>query len=195
VVSTETGRRSSILDEATRLFYEHGYANVGMRAIADAIGIRPASLYHHFPGKEEMLYDIALAVTERFVDNHVSVLDAARYEDSLRDLVVRHVIFGWEHRAAIEVTRREMRELAPAHYDAVTAHEARYRQSLQTHLSQGARAGRFVDVDVRLMSLSIIEMLNGVNEWFDVEGERTIEDVADWYADVVVDQLLAPRGR
>ena len=48
-------QRQRVLDAATALFAEHGYEATGMRAIADAVGIRPASLYHYFPSKEALL--------------------------------------------------------------------------------------------------------------------------------------------
>ena len=48
-------QRQRVLDAATVLFAEHGYEATGMRAIADAVGIRPASLYHYFPSKETIL--------------------------------------------------------------------------------------------------------------------------------------------
>ncbi len=41
-------RRDEIVEAAARYFAEHGYANAGMRDIAEAVGMRGASLYNHF---------------------------------------------------------------------------------------------------------------------------------------------------
>ena len=49
-------RREEILQIATRLFYEHGFQSVGIRMIADEVGIQPSSLYYHFSSKEEILF-------------------------------------------------------------------------------------------------------------------------------------------
>ena len=54
--------RAEILDAAAELFTEHGYANTSTRAIADAVGMRQASLYHHFATKDDIL-DALLADT------------------------------------------------------------------------------------------------------------------------------------
>lgn len=60
-----TTPREEILDAAARLFTEQGYANTSTREIADAIGIRQASLYYHFDnGKSDMLAEV-LAKTIR----------------------------------------------------------------------------------------------------------------------------------
>ncbi|RMI28064.1 helix-turn-helix domain-containing protein [Nocardia stercoris] len=54
--------RAEILDAAAELFTANGYGNTSTRAVADAVGIRQASLYHHFAAKEDIL-DALLAET------------------------------------------------------------------------------------------------------------------------------------
>ncbi|MEE9493719.1 MAG: TetR/AcrR family transcriptional regulator [Gammaproteobacteria bacterium] len=49
-----------ILDLAIPLFAQSGYTGVSMRNIADVVGIKAASLYHHFPDKQT-LYIQAMA--------------------------------------------------------------------------------------------------------------------------------------
>ncbi|CAM3604307.1 HTH-type transcriptional repressor KstR2 [Tsukamurella ocularis] len=44
-----------ILDAAAELFTHRGYAATSTRQIAEAVGIRQASLYHYFPTKGEIL--------------------------------------------------------------------------------------------------------------------------------------------
>lgn len=47
--------RDEILDAAAELFTNLGYASTSTRRIADAVGMRQASLYHHFATKDDML--------------------------------------------------------------------------------------------------------------------------------------------
>jgi len=47
--------REQILDAAAELFTTRGYASTSTRAIAEAVGIRQASLYHHFATKDDLL--------------------------------------------------------------------------------------------------------------------------------------------
>ncbi|MRH86958.1 TetR family transcriptional regulator [Nocardia sp. SYP-A9097] len=47
--------RAEILDAAAELFTGNGYGSTSTRAIADAVGIRQASLYHHFASKDDIL--------------------------------------------------------------------------------------------------------------------------------------------
>lgn len=64
-----------ILDAAGELFTTKGFAATSTRRIAEMVGIRQASLYHHFPNKEEILAALleetvspALAAAERLTD-------------------------------------------------------------------------------------------------------------------------------
>lgn len=47
--------RDEVLDVAARLFTTKGFAATSTREIAERVGIRQASLYYHFSGKDEML--------------------------------------------------------------------------------------------------------------------------------------------
>lgn len=51
----EGNARGRILDAAFELFSTKGFAETSMRVIADAVGIKAASLYNHFDGKQQLL--------------------------------------------------------------------------------------------------------------------------------------------
>jgi TetR/AcrR family transcriptional regulator, cholesterol catabolism regulator len=74
--------RDRILDVAESLFRERGYTAVTMRDIAQAVGMRQASLYYHFPSKEELF----VSVRERTFQRHQVGLQNAleRVGDDLR---------------------------------------------------------------------------------------------------------------
>ncbi|WP_030437569.1 TetR/AcrR family transcriptional regulator [Actinoplanes subtropicus] len=50
--------RQQILDAAAALFAERGFAATTTRLIAERVGIRQASLYYHFAGKDELLIEL-----------------------------------------------------------------------------------------------------------------------------------------
>ena len=52
---TVSDTRDRILKAAARLFSEASYDSVTVREIAKAVGINPASIYYHFPSKEDIL--------------------------------------------------------------------------------------------------------------------------------------------
>jgi len=55
---TDASARDQILDAAAALFVEQGIAATSTRQIAERVGIRQASLYYHFAGKDDMLAEL-----------------------------------------------------------------------------------------------------------------------------------------
>ncbi len=66
--------RERVLETAEQMFTERGYAAVTLRDIADALGMRQASLYYHAPGGKAALF---VASTQRALDRHRDGLEAA----------------------------------------------------------------------------------------------------------------------
>jgi TetR/AcrR family transcriptional regulator, transcriptional repressor for nem operon len=72
-VENRAGTSSSdrILAIATRMAQAHGYGGLNMRTLAEAVGIKAASLYHHFPSKA----DLAAAVAKRYWEDAAAALE------------------------------------------------------------------------------------------------------------------------
>lgn len=58
--------RKELATKAIPVFTEHGYNGLGMRAIAEAIGVSKSALYHYFPTKK----DLFSACTELITQEH-----------------------------------------------------------------------------------------------------------------------------
>ncbi len=73
-----TGGRKSLLWR-TDLFLTHGFAATSMSALARAVGVQKASLYHHFASKEALFI---ACVTEGYEAATVRKLEALRVDAS-----------------------------------------------------------------------------------------------------------------
>jgi TetR/AcrR family transcriptional regulator, transcriptional repressor for nem operon len=68
--------RDEVTDRAMQLFWAQGFHATSTRALADAMGVNPYSLYAEF-GSKEALFDAALARYEaRVVAGHFGALEA-----------------------------------------------------------------------------------------------------------------------
>ncbi len=56
--SAAADTRERILQAASRLVLSHGYRGMSTRAIADAVGVRQPSLFHHFDSKRAILAEL-----------------------------------------------------------------------------------------------------------------------------------------
>lgn len=186
-----SARATEILAIATELFARDGYHAVGMRAVALEVGIRTSSLYHHFPSKEAILYEIALEVTKDFVESHIGMLDGpAPIPDRLVALLRAHIVYFWLRRQEFDVALREVNELAPDHYEEVQGHRRRYQRRIRAVIAEGLDAGLFSVADPGVATLALLDMINGIHRWFRPE-QGTIEDLAEQYVGLVMSLLRA----
>ena len=92
IASDSSDASARVLDVAEQLFIQHGYAAVTLRTIANALGMRQASLYYHFPeGKEQLFVAMATRVFERHRVGLQAVIESA-----IGDLALQlHAVADW----------------------------------------------------------------------------------------------------
>lgn len=73
-----SGSREAILAAAKRSAQAHGYNGLNFRDLADEVGIKAASIYHHFPSKA----DLGAAVARRYWEDTASSLETLFAETS-----------------------------------------------------------------------------------------------------------------
>lgn len=67
--------RSRIVDTASRLFYTQGYNSTGINQVIREAGVAKASLYQHFPSKEDLLAEYLKVTSVSTNDVLQSVID------------------------------------------------------------------------------------------------------------------------
>jgi AcrR family transcriptional regulator len=192
-------RRQEIIRVASELFAEHGYQRVGMRALADAVGIRASSLYHHFPSKVDLLYAVCQLATSAFISVQQPVLEGpGSPEQRLREVLRAHILYFHEHRLEETVGLRELAELrdqAPERYEEIQAIRRGYQRAIEAVIGEGVSCGEFSVPDARLAALALLGMINSINSWFRKEGPLSIEQVAQAYVEMAVGGLLGAARR
>lgn len=73
-----TNAKEVILTEARRIAQAHGYNGMNFRELADRVGIKPASIYHHFASKA----DLGAAVAKRYWEDAAAYLEAIYTEEA-----------------------------------------------------------------------------------------------------------------
>jgi AcrR family transcriptional regulator len=119
--------RTLAIDAADALLHQHGYLGVSMDAIAEAIGVRKASLYHHFPaGKDEIILEIADRSTTEGALSFMQALESSNGIRAQLTSLAREII--GKRQQDFAVLRDAMRFMANEH---------------QTHIYQQFYNGQF----------------------------------------------------
>src|ERR1700746_1564974 len=70
--------KEAILAAARRIAQAHGYSGLNFRDLADDVGIKAASIYHHFPSKA----DLGAGVARRYWEDTAADLESMLAETS-----------------------------------------------------------------------------------------------------------------
>lgn len=74
-IGSKLSSRDQILDVSARLFTDQGYAATSTRDIAEAVGIRQASIYYYFAGKPGILSELLEGSTRPDLDTIARIED------------------------------------------------------------------------------------------------------------------------
>lgn len=91
-VNPEPSSRDRILDAAEALFAKRGYAGVGLREVAEVVGLGKSSLFHHFKNKPQLYAAVCARILRRIEERLVATLagggtPSERLERWLDDLI------------------------------------------------------------------------------------------------------------
>jgi AcrR family transcriptional regulator len=184
----------AILEAAVELFARRGYHSTSMRNIAEAVSVRAAGIYHWFPNKEAIL----VKLQDSFMVELTAVVVEAterqsRPEARMAAAVREHVAFHGLHSRAAFVTDSEIRALSDHNRHAIICKRDAYQQMFIDLIEAGVRSNVFTVSDVRIASYAVLLECTGVAMWFDPQGSRTLDDVADIHIELVLGSLGADR--
>jgi len=194
-------RRTAIIEATTRLFLEKGFAGTSMSMVASASGITKATLYHHFPGKDDLFaacvthgYSSALE-TVRVILNDRSLTARKKMRRALcalYDSIIESPV-GRMSPLIAEVSRTFPNVARSFHTDYIAPQQALISQIIE----QGVASGEFKDVDRRLffhVVLGPIVTLSLSREMFatfdDLDKHFPVGDLRKGHIDIVMGLLL-----
>lgn len=181
------GSRDEMLERAARLFAEKGYDASSMRDLAEEVAVRPSSLYHHFPGKDRILFEICYGFQQDFNLEVVPELRADRPpEEAIRGAIRAHILFSNRRWPQVLVNMRERRSLPADQQTAINALRRQYRDAITSVIERGCAQGAFAVPDPKLAAMAILDMVNGIAHWFRPADQRDLERTATRYGDAAV---------
>lgn len=173
------GGREIILREAAKLFSEKGFAESGLREIAEMAGVRASTIYYHFASKEAIYEEIIRLAVDTIHASAVAEL-AALPAGATPRMRVEAAIAG--HLRALHAnkpftsTNANSRMKLPEEVDAVIRPVREGYSQFWRGLIDDAQAAGWIqpEVDPRMLRPLILGTLNRTVGWFDA-GEGSVE--------------------
>lgn len=101
-------RRDELLSVAANLFAERGFAKVTVDDIGNAVGVSGPALYHHFDGKESLLGEMLVRISELLLTKATTIVDNVSLRNALDPIIAMHVDFAVDNGSLITVHLRDL---------------------------------------------------------------------------------------
>src|ERR1700754_3535169 len=195
--TTETspsGVRPDIIDAATRIFSERGYHAASMSDIADAVGIRKASLYHHVRKKGDLLFAIHEALVDELIDETMAVSSSsASSSEKVSRPVHVTMRFIARNREGVTVSLAERHAVTGERWQALVVKRDFYERMVNQIVTEGRADGEFVDLPPEIAAPAPPGMANWGYTWFQQDGPLISDAVAEVFASLALHGLVAKR--
>lgn len=187
----KTSRKQIILKEAARLFREKGYLASNLRELAKRAGIQGGSIYHHFGSKQEILFQL---MDNTMTDMVTSLSTLLAGIDDPGDQLSRSLRFhiGYTICGPDEtyITDDALRNLNADNYLQIIAKRDAYQKLFEEVFLAGSQQQGWMVVDQKLMARAAIQMGTGVASWYKPEGPMSIDQISEYYAELLCKGLL-----
>jgi AcrR family transcriptional regulator len=108
-VAHTSARRAEILAAAAELFARHGFHGASIGDLGRAVGLTGPALYRHFRGKDAVLAQMLLDISDRLLAEGTRRAAAASGPAEALDALLRwHIDFALDNPALITVHEREL---------------------------------------------------------------------------------------
>lgn len=156
--------RQLIVDTAREMFVRHGYENVSMRKIADAVEYSPAALYLHFPDKDSLMHEVCMQAFAALGGRFSKLERIDDPVERIRRLGHSYILFAVEHpnHYRLMFMTPPPQEQAENHREGDPADDG--YGVLRASVAQAIESGAFRDehTDVELVTQTLWAGVHGV---------------------------------
>jgi AcrR family transcriptional regulator len=183
--------RQDILEAAAQVFRQKGFHGASMNDIAKAVHLQKASLYHHVSSKQEVLLELLDQALELLLSRISPITQSDTPADEKLRLMIREYLqILVENIDLAAVLLFEHRSLERRQHARHVPNRDKFESLWRDTLEEGVRAKIFQCDDPGLATRALLGIMNWTITWYDPKGGKTIEQVADDYARLLLNGLL-----
>ncbi len=189
--------KQRITEAALQLFEENGFHAVTVDKIVKESNTSKGGFYHNFKSKDELLYTIhdsfITYVIDKAAEAHASYhTPAEKLYETVRSFVKMFEVY----RAHVTVFYQESLYLSPDYFDSIKKKRDIYKDMMFSVVKEGKERGEFRDeLPVPITSMAIFGMINWTYKWYKADGQYSVKEIADIYADLIMQSLLTEQAR
>jgi len=183
--------RDDILEAAAQVFRQKGFHGASMANIAEAVNLQKASLYHHVSSKQEILLALLDRALELLLERISTIsIQEIPADKKLHEMIRAYLQILTENTDLSAVLLFEHRSLERKQHARHVPNRDRFEALWRGVLEEGVAARLFECDDPALATRAILGILNWTITWYRPDGALEIDQIADWYSNLLLNGLL-----
>lgn len=190
-------KRTRIVEEASKLFYERGYDATSVDVLAGELGVTKPFIYSYFENKRAILEAVHEEAAHRVLSHiETAVKTPGPPDEKLRRFIERYVDENIKHQIASSIYLQEEKNLSPKVANTVKAIERKFNRLLAELIQEGIDGGVYSIDDAKMASLCISGMVRWVHRWYDPKGRLGQEEIASRISELALNLVgFKKKGR
>ena len=182
--------RQNIRLTAQKLFRERGYAAVGMRELAKAVGIEAPSIYNHYKSKDDLLHEICSDIAGQFFNAFAAIdADEKSATKRLRAAIKGHIAVIANNLEASAVFFHEWMFLQEPNLAQFKKQRHEYELKFRDIIDKGIKKGDFKPMNIKLVTFTIFSALNATYDLYRTNERLTQDQIAEDIANLLLKGL------
>jgi len=172
-------RREAIVERAAHLFATSGFRGASVSDLAIACETSKSLLYHYFPSKEDVLYEVMSSHIDQLCEDVDDVMQRKDEPTVLLHALIhnfmRHYIGAADRQ---KVLLNELDNLPSDRRETIVAKQRRVIDAVQSLLER-IDPGLADPARARVQTMLLFGMINWTHTWFDPKGPVSADAIAD----------------
>ncbi|WP_285766397.1 TetR/AcrR family transcriptional regulator [Peribacillus sp. SI8-4] len=186
--------KEKMTEHSIRLFEKKGFSATSITDIVESIGVTKGTFYYYFTSKEQLLMDIHLAYIDELLNEQAKIISTPgkTCKDILFDIVLMLLKSIKTKKSSATVFFREMKNLSDEKLAQILPKRDEFRSKIEQVLISGIASGEMRgNLDASIISFAILGVANWSYHWFDPEGEKNEQEVADIFMGMILHGIEA----
>jgi AcrR family transcriptional regulator len=179
-------RREGIVAAAAHLYARRGFQGASVADLAQHCGTSKSLIYHYFPSKDDILYEVMAAHLNALVDAADDAMRTGGARERLHSLTLAFMRLYVGAQDSHKVLLNELDNLPPARRTEVVAKQRRIIAVVETLVLEIRPDANPVTLPLTMLFFG---MINWTHTWFRPEGEVSADAIADLAVDLMLNGL------
>ena len=179
-------RRETIVAAAAHLYARRGFRGASIADLAQECRTSKSLIYHYFPSKDDILYEVMAAHLDALVDAADDAMQSGSARDRLRALTLAFMRLYVGAQNSHKVLLNELDNLPPARRAEVVAKQRRIIAVVETLVLEIRPDSNLITLPLTMLFFG---MINWTHTWFRADGEVSEAALAELAVDLMLNGL------